>query len=268
MLGGDFMALYDVLNEFEKNEGELYPCFNGYLEDYLALNPEEGSVLDKIQQLDPQCRVLTNYPVTVNKNLVSNKIIRYKDIYKIPQESLKVSYILYSKTFYHDAAIVIYDGSYYEAKGCYYAMTEQGALLGPYRSRVLFLSSKDVDTLSALYEIMILNRTPIQSLQREQNRKHYGSSHEFCENATLEASHLLEWAKNSIIEEAENRENVIHEVVGRWFYLKKAVYVEYMGDSDILKNENENDIDIHRKKAKESSNKVQFMPFSELWRLE
>jgi hypothetical protein len=69
------------------------------------------------------------------------------------------------------------------------------------------------------------------------------------------------------IKEHNNRGEMIYSTIMRWFLIKKAVYVHYMTNKDLLVTINENNIKKQRHNAKTFADQIPFIAFSEMWRL-
>ena len=80
------MAISSILDQQldQRRNGE--DCsFNGYLEDYLNLTDDLDEVLresfTEILAKDENVKICVNLKAEVNRNAISNQIIRYKDIF-------------------------------------------------------------------------------------------------------------------------------------------------------------------------------------------
>lgn len=82
------MAIYQILEEIKdvRKEGELCD-FNGYLEDYLEVidSSEDQPMKDILHALfeeNHDLKICVNLRADINRQVISNQIIRYKDAFK------------------------------------------------------------------------------------------------------------------------------------------------------------------------------------------
>ena len=97
------MAISMILDqELDSRRGGEDCRFNGYLEDYLSLEENLDPVLReafaKIVEGDSGVKICTCLKSEINKDAISNQIIRYKDVFKLTGRALEYPYILYEKT--------------------------------------------------------------------------------------------------------------------------------------------------------------------------
>ncbi|QIK69024.1 hypothetical protein G7062_01430 [Erysipelothrix sp. HDW6C] len=262
------MSLVSVLKDVKDFRAGAKECeFNGYLEDYLNVeNHPHDALYQSIAAMDDSCRIMINFSVFINKDLIANKIISYKDIFKIPKWYIKAPVILYSQGDDHEFAILLVDRNYLEAKGIFYCLTEQGALLERYRNNVLVLTFDDETTVVELYRLMLEKGNIAPVLQREQDRRRIGSIENLGEVAVATSRERVETLRESFEIEPSGRATRIHEAIASWYLIKKMVYVHTMLDRESLNTASGGDIKVQRQKAKELSSRVEFIPFSEMWR--
>ena len=67
-------------------------------------------------------------------------------------------------------------------------------------------------------------------------------------------------------DEAEDKEAFIKDRVGKWFLLKKFVYVQYMMEKDLLNTRHDGNVKQQRNKAKENADAIRFVSISEMGR--
>jgi len=70
-----------------------------------------------------------------------------------------------------------------------------------------------------------------------------------------------------VLPKEEDRMDLIYDYVIQWFLLKKILYVQYMVNKDILKIVHKGDVRAQRHQAKLYSEMVQFISYSNLWRM-
>ncbi|AYV33872.1 hypothetical protein PT160_01655 [Erysipelothrix rhusiopathiae] len=263
------MGLVYAMSEIkDKRQGGHECTFNGFLEDYLNFDTAQyKELLENVLEMDDSIRVMENVRIHINKDLVANKIIRYKDVHKIPKGYIKAPLILYSEGQEREFALILVDRNYLEAKGIYYCLTEQGGILGAFRHNVLVLPIEETEIILELLKILPSDRPTIASLQREQDRRHYRDTEMLIETAIAKGQENITYINQSLRDDPQGRADRIHQTIASWYLLKKMLYVQYMMDKDTLLKINNGDIKLHRQKAKEHCNKIEFIPFSELWRI-
>ena len=82
------MAIISILDKQLDSRKNGDDCaFNGYLEDYLNLGDEIGSPLkeafEQILEKDPEVKICVGLKSEINRDAISNQIIRYKDADKL-----------------------------------------------------------------------------------------------------------------------------------------------------------------------------------------
>ena len=90
------MAIYDILYEVKdkREEDSGISDFNGFLEDYLSIietneeMKETKEVLQALFEEDNDLRIVCNLRLNINKDAIANQIIRYKDAFKLPKETI------------------------------------------------------------------------------------------------------------------------------------------------------------------------------------
>ena len=123
------MAIYQILEEIKdvRKEGELCD-FNGYLEDYLEVidSSEDQPMKDILHALfeeNHDLKICVNLRADINRQVISNQIIRYKDAFKLQGHPVICPVIIYGKQDDAERALILVqhsDRSYLYAKGLYY----------------------------------------------------------------------------------------------------------------------------------------------------
>jgi len=264
----------DILAEiYDVRKGGNLCSFNGYLEDYLTLISEEGEIkalLEQFHEIDGNLKICVNLGFDVNKEVISNQIIRYKDASKLPKHYMRCPYVVYGNTSMESPfGLLLYDGSksnHLIAKGIYYSLTEQSALFENARNELVAMTTDSLDMCVSTLKRMIEGSVRIGAIQREIDRSIFTSFEDSNEKALAKANEIKENAVN-LIPQHPNRGELIYEAITKWYLLKKAIYVQYMTNKDILVQVNENNIKKQRHNAKVFADQIPFMAFSEMWRL-
>lgn len=263
------MDLLDALKEVKDHRsGGKAAKFNGFLEDLISIEEDEKvkTILEEILEVDSEAKVMKDFSVYINPDVVANRVMGYKDIYKIPKWYIKANYIIYSENEQGPFAMILSDRSYYEAKGIYYSLTERDAFLENYRRRVFVMSLRDTNKIAEQYALVLNNNVQTSVIQREQDRRYYSDMESLIGNVVRMNEQVVSTIKSSLEEYPTGRAQRIHDVISSWFLMKKTVYVTYMMDKRTLQEDNGNDIKEHRRKAKVASSQIEIVPFSEMWR--
>ena len=233
------MAIYQILEEIKdvRKEGELCD-FNGYLEDYLEVidSSEDQPMKDILHALfeeNHDLKICVNLRADINRQVISNQIIRYKDAFKLQGHPVICPVIIYGKQDDAERALILVqhsDRSYLYAKGLYYTLTEPYSFLADCKNELVAVTAESVDGVLATFRKLFSVKAG--ALQRE----------------------------------AEDKEAMIYSLVVRWFLLKKVVYVQYMVNKDMLQNVHEGNIKKQRNQAKINADEIPFISYSELWR--
>lgn len=253
----------------DERKGNTLCQFNGYLEDYLE-TLEEGApkdTLKKIHELNPDFRVIVNYRFNIQADAVTNQIIRYKDITKLPSHPFVLPMLVYGNDAQNEALGFILDEegqSYTLLKGLYYAITEAGALLDQLKNNIVVAILTE-DTLPVLTELFN-RKLRCGAAQRQIDAKYFSSLDDLKAKITAEAAALQEAVKAEIVDH-KHKAPVIYNAVTSWFLMKKVLYVQTMMNRQLLEKECEGDVKKQRHQAKLNADAVTFLAYSEMWRL-
>ncbi len=264
------LAVFDHLAAILDQRKDSNDCeFNGYLEDYLSIK-EDFQHIDLFQALlkiNTEFRICVKLGFNVNKEVISNQIIRYKDAGKLPDKVMRCPYIVYLKTEDVQKAIIFSESDMYLlAKGYYYCLSEQYALLEDSRNEIIALSTENLPLIEEKVNKFLMKDSRAGAIQREIDAYYFKNVHELIDVAYNKAHLIRENAKVEILT-LEDRADYIYQTITNWYLLKKVVYVSYMMNKDVLRDECENDIKKQRYNAKINSDKIPFMALSEMWRL-
>ena len=252
------MAVQESMSKLLDKRRDGEDClFNGYLEDYLAT--------DEILLLENEMMICVDYGFNANKSVISNQIIRYKDAYKVPDKAMKIPYILYFQKEDVQRGIVLSD-DYLLSKGFYYILTEQFALLEDSRNDLIALSTDNEALVLEKIQKLLRPETRAGGIQREADNYYYQNTEELIEIARTSATAVKEKAMLELVHMTD-RGDYIYNCVMKWYLLKKVSYVSLMMDKNYLKKECNSDIRIQRFKAKEASDSINFIIYSEMWRM-
>jgi|GEM_PF-154582 len=271
------MAIYKVLSELgdQRSSTSTDKCsFNGALEDFVAMDGHAFAQYDQmfkdLVDLNKDMHICLGLPLDINRKVVANQIIRYKDAFKLPEHYLRVPLVLYWQQGNDERAILISDSDYIEAKGLYYCLTEPQNEFEGSRNEVLAMYLTPDDTMDIInaYNDMAAGKKSIGSIQRVYDRKYLDSVDEMKEKCIALSKQTFDDAIAKLKDmEVEERSEIIHKTVAKCFLIKKALYVQYMMAKDLLLNRHEGDTRKQRQFAKAYTDEVPIVSYSELWRV-
>lgn len=272
------MAIFSCLSDMVvRRNSENGVCdFNGYVEDYLLFLEEETtdeewkSFLTQLVEKDPSIKICVNLGLDINPKVVTNRIIRYKDAFKLPKGKLIYPFIIYgSNQNSEERALIFISGgkdSYIKAKGLYYCLTEPMGIVENARNEIIAMSAENYDSVLDIFEELFLRSIKTGIIQRRLDRDYFP-------NYDALQSYCLEYAialKENIVEaisSSEDREAAIYDHIVRWFLIKKILYVQYMMNKQLLSERHNGDIKDQRGMAKKYADEVGFVSFSEMWKI-
>ena len=279
------MAICDVLNEvidFRKSEDGSC-AFNGFLEDYLSLLEDDEqqkdlyALLSPLFEKDNNLKIICDLQLSVNRSAIANQIIRYKDAFKLPKGAIKVPYLIYGS--YHGqrgptqkAMILTVGGqdAYIMAKSLYYVMSEPDNEFEGTRNEIIAstLSEESMNqTLNAI-DSFFMNDAKAGNVQRNLDMTYfktydemYDLAYQICETQKNNIEVILDGKDDQVLEAA------IYANIATWFLMKKFTYVQYMMDKNTLTSKHEGNVKKQRQTAKEKSDAISFVSFSQMWRM-
>lgn len=264
-----FVTLTQILDQRRGNPN----CeFNGYLEDYVATldeNHPQIQLFKTILEKDCDFRIIVNYRFNINHSLISNQIIRYKDIQKIPDNQFVCPFFVYGLDDKKEmCGLILLEGNedaYILAKGYYLAMTEQGSILESIKNQVVSCNTGHPNLFQALEKLHVerLKAGAVQRMLDSDIFKSYDQLLEVIQTVSLNVQNYV----NENVKLVESKETVIYPAVVHWFLLKKMVYVHTMMNRNLLLQECEGDVRKQRHLAKLNADHVQFLMYSEMWRM-
>ena len=277
------MAIYDILNEvidFRKSE-DGNCAFNGFLEDYLSLledDPQQQDLYTMLQALfekDPNLKIICDLQLSVNRNAIANQIIRYKDAFKLVKGSIKIPYLIYGmyegRKGSVQKAMILTKGdkeAYILAKALYYVMSEPDNEFEGTRNEIIASALHPqylTHTLQAI-ESFFMRDFKAGTVQRTLDLQFFTSYDEMYDLAYQ----ICERQKNNVeevINQVDDVEAFIYQNIATWFLMKKFTYVQYMMDKNTLTTIHEGNVKKQRQRAKEKSDAISFVSFSQMWRM-
>lgn len=264
-----FVTLTQILDQRKGNPN----CeFNGFLEDYVASLEEDHPQIQlfrKILEKDCDFRILVHYRFNINHELISNQIIRYKDIQKIPAYQFDLPYLVYGQNEDKElCGLILLEGkedAYILAKGYYLALTEQGSILEAVKNQCVSCNTEHPNLFKAMDKLHDdhLKAGAVQRMLDSDIFCNYQDLLEVVQGVSIKVQNKVK----DFIKSVENKEAVIYPAVVHWFLLKKMVYVHTMMNRNLLLQDCEGDVRKQRHLAKLNSDHVQFLMYSEMWRM-
>ncbi len=264
------MALMQILEQTKDLRKNGNDCdFNGYLEDYIETIDDNSlmkSCFQAILEKNADMKICVNYRFSINKEVISNQIIRYKDSFKIEGKPIVCPYIIYGAEEGQERGLILLentDKAYLFAKGIYYCLTEPMSPFVEAKNEIVSMVATDVESVLKIFDRLFNFKAG--ALQRELDRKSYPQYEELKKDALAKGIELKENAQE-MIKESEKPEETIRSLVISWFLLKKVVYVQYMVNKEILEKVHEGNIRKQRNQAKINSDEIPFVSYSDCWR--
>ena len=266
------MAIYSILDEKLDNRRSGEDCvFNGYLEDYLnmtdvVIDPVLREAFTAILAKEPETKICVGLRSEVNRDAISNQIIRYKDVFKLAGKPLIYPYILYLAKEGEERALLIEPGAdfgFIKAKGLYYCMTEPGSEFIECKNEIVAVSTEKPELIQTAFDALFTQRAG--ALQRRIDGNFYRNYDELKE-AAVKAANAMKESAPAILAAMEDRTDAIYEYVINWFLLKKVLYVQYMVNKNILSSVHEGNVKKQRNQAKLNADEITFLSYSEMWR--
>ncbi len=267
------MAIFDILNEKLDGRKDGQDCvFNGYLEDYIDIedndiDPLLRDAFTKILENHSETKIITGLRTAVSRDAISNQIIRYKDVFKLTGRPLVYPYILYLQAGSGDHAFLLVpysDYSYIIAKGMYYCMTEPGSEFIDCKNEIVVYSSNDADSIVKVFDDML--KTRAGALQRRLDTSCFENYDVLKEKAIKAAREIKDEACAALVQTSD-RTKLIYDYIIQWFLLKKVLYVQHMVNKTLLNTVYEGNVRRQRNQAKLNADAIEFMSYSEMWRL-
>lgn len=266
------MAIYQILEEIKDIRKDGDQCeFNGYLEDYLDVVDSSDDqpmkdILHALFEENHDLKICVNLRSDINRQVISNQIIRYKDAFKLQGHPVICPFVIYGKQDDEEKALILVphtERSYLYAKGLYYTLTEPYSFLADCKNELVAVTAESTDSVLNVFNKLFTVKAG--ALQREADRSRFSNYEQLKKDALDEAEAMREGAAERL-HNAEDKEAEIYSLVVRWFLLKKVVYVQYMVNKDMLQNVHEGNIKKQRNQAKVNADEIPFISYSELWR--
>lgn len=270
------MAIYNTLSNIStlaSNAQEGQCTFNGYLEDYLLfaedeLGDEWKELFSYLVEIDSGLKVCVGLRLDINPKVVTNRIIRYKDAFKMAHNALVYPFIIYGITVNKEerSAIICKAGKeeYLRAKGLYYCMSEPLGMFENSRNEIV---ATDLSHAKETLEALFVKGEKTGAIQRRLDNEIIGEYEELKEYALDLSSQIKDKAVESFTDcSDEDKEKIIKETIVMWFLIKKTLYVQYMMSKHILNAVHNGDIKAQRTMAKANADAVVFTSYGDLWK--
>ena len=269
------MAIFEKLKnlEAEPSNASHNRFYNGPLKDYMesSENSYAGylSFFEELLNIAEDVNVCAELPIKINHQTVSNQIIRYRDAFKLPENSLRIPLILYWKNGESEKALLLSTTTYIEAKGYYYCLTEPNTDFSDDRNDILamVLNEESLPDLKQAFISMYEGTKATGAIQRALDRKYLADVDEMKEQCIKEAQKAFDETVAKVPDlTTEEKGELINDTIGRVFLIKKALYVQYMMSKETLNTRHEGDVKKQRQFAKAYVDEVPIVSLSAMWR--
>lgn len=243
--------------------------FHGYLQDYLDRCDQRFLTLfTKMVEVNPNVRVIANYRFTIMHQLISNKKIGYRDITKISEDSCVIPFLLYWKKGNQSQAMLINTESYIEARGMYYCLSEPSNLFEPYKYQLLavYADGNNDEEIVKVFSLLQKDDSNNAMIQRRLDDRWIHDIEQMREDCMLIAEQMFAQLKQNIANKLPTeRASKIYHVVLRAFLLKKALYVRYMANKELLQERHDGNVMNQRLFAKSYIEDIRIVPLYTLF---
>ena len=266
------MSIFASLSSLKTWKEDGCCDFNGYLEDYLAIYGDvlpHKEMFEEVLAVNESMKIIVGLRLDIKSDVITNRIIRYKDALKNAEKAIYYKYVIYGKNANdEDRAIIICDDTkegYIYGKGLYYCMSEPNSIFDMARNELI--SCNYLELVEATKNVYTTDQKT-GAIQRKLDQKQYSNYDELFSICMDYANSLKENAKTKLDGKRDQEKvDAIKEIIIEWFLIKKVAYVQYMMNKSILMAVHNNDIRGQRTVAKENADKIPFYSFSELWKL-
>ena len=262
--------MFETLRQVpDQRSGAVNCSYNGSIQEYLESTTLEEPLRDLFGQLSEtmdESYVMVDYRFDVHHELISNQIIRYKDVQKLPEHSFLLPFLVYALKGDALYTLILVEGesvAYMISKGLFLAITEQGGLLESLKNQCVAANTNHPLLLEAWHRFSMGQKAG--AVQRYLDQAIFSSYEGLQEQLQAMSAQLQEDVKARLKDNGE-RALVIYDAVVQWFLFKKVAYVHTMMNRNLLLRECEGDIKKQRHQAKLNADKIQFLMYSEMWR--
>lgn len=265
------MPIYANLSSLEVNNEKNGCCeFNGYLEDYLAVNSEceHAEMFEQILAISANLKIIVGLRLDIRHDVITNRIIRYKDAFKNAEKAIHYPYVIYGKNNNDEERAIILCGNskeeYLLGKGLYYCLCEPDSIFDKDRNELISCGYENaVDSAKKLFE----ENLKTGAVQRKLDQVQFTSYDELYKVGLAYATSIKDNLKDALANKTEEeRHALIKSFIVSWFLIKKVVYVQYMMNKSLLGTHN-NNIKEQRTIAKQNADSIPFCSFKEMWRI-
>ena len=266
------MAIFEKLSlEDYSSKPSHNHFYNGPLSDYIESSvnsyAQYNSFFEELKSIAEDVRVCAELPIKINHQTISNQIIRYRDAFKLPEDSLRIPLILYWKKGEAEKAILLSTTTYIEAKGYYYCLTEPNTDFSDARNEVLALVLNDnsLGDIKQAFDNLYNDKRATGAVQRSLDRKYLVDVDEMKEQCIELAKGYFDNAMEQLYD-MDEKGDLINATIGKVFLIKKALYVQYMMSKEILTTRHEGDVKKQRQFAKAYADEIPIVSLSAMWR--
>lgn len=264
-------AMMGICSILEKKIPGRDCTFNAPVREYLATDRADDEILcgalRTILETEADIWIICDLRISVSRTAVSNRIIYYRDIFKMKDGAITVPYLLYRHTEERDYALLITGNrtsDYLYARGYYYCMSEPGGEYYDCRNDIVEIAPSSSEEIVTVWNRMKTEKAGV--IQRQLDRQKWPDYDTLFQEALATAS-ALKLDAGETLHGLQQRDQQIRCYVSRWFLLKKVVYVQYMVNRQILTSVHGGDTRLQRNQAKQNADSVEFISFRNLWEI-
>lgn len=268
------MAIFDILSKVEDNRNKKGLCeFNGYLEDYLLVLDEQldsnlHSLFSKIFEIDNNLRICVGLRLNINKDVVANQIIRYKDSFRLPKGYITCPYLIYGTFNDAQKAIILCIGDkdqYIWAKALYFLMSEPNNEYEGTRNEIISMNinENNIDEMIPAISSFFYEHKTAGMAQKQLDAHLFSGYDEMYSIAKQISDYQLDHAQE-LVGNATRKIWTVNHLIATWFLMKKFSYVQFMMNKDALYTVFEGDVKKQRRQAKEKCDQISYISFGEL----
>ncbi|MGI6607473.1 MAG: hypothetical protein ACOX1F_00635 [Erysipelotrichaceae bacterium] len=264
------MAIYDLLDSY--GQFDSLAGFNGPVKEYLNIYPEDKNkdLFEMMLEENDNLYIYTNFGLKFNLALIANKKIGYKDASKITDHCLKVPYIIYWKENEVQRAMIINLSSYIEAKGMFFCLTEPDNYFEKDKNDLvaIYLNQENKEEIVDTLKTMLTGDIPMFAVQKNLDSKYISDVDLMKEQCIKICQSIFDETVKTILPlESDDRKPYIDKTVARVFIIKKALYVRYMSNKNILDERHFGQVAQQRAFAKSYVTELPIIPYFRLFNM-
>ena len=245
--------------------------FDGSVEEFLEKGEGDKEVISLLKEVNHEdLRIVVDLKMDLSQS-VTNQIIHYKDAFKVENPALRIPYFVYGKKDEREFGIILMPNEpcgYLYGKALYYCLTEKEGPFDQCMNSIvsLFLDPDLIPEIKKSIEEVMGGEVSLGYIQRNYDRMYVGFMNQLKETSIVESNRVFDEAQKKLLDPEAEKAPIINDAITRCFLLKKCMYVHFMKSKNLLNSRYDGDIKKLRSAAKEASDAIPFVSYSELWR--